>query len=145
MAKIYAYKGILGFNGWKEGYPETLKDDEEITLEHLTDALINDPTQEGQLGFVCLLKKCQFTKEAIDLLKIVEKSRDAIGDVDINSSNEGPILAWLGGALNAKDVLTITGSRDYDPSLLPEPTDLEIPQTFIDFVDSLPKDNETKK
>lgn len=145
MAKIFAYKGILGFNGWREGYPAALKDGEEIILDYLTDALINNPFEEGQLGFVCLLEKCQFTKEAIDLLKIVEKSRDAIGDVDIHSSDKGPILAWLGGALNAKDVLTITGSRDYDPSLLPKPTNLEIPQEFINFVDSLPKDNETKK
>lgn len=137
MAKIFAYNGVLGFNGWKDGYPEALNDGDTITKEHLTEALLNDPTQDGQLGFVCDMSKCQITAEAIEILKNVPMSRHAIGDVDVFKAGDTIVISWLGGVLCAKTALHIEGSSSYDITLLPEPSEVEIPQSFIDFVDNL--------
>lgn len=137
MAKIFAYKDTLGFDGWKDGYPQALADGESITKEHLSDALLNDPTQDGQLGFVCDISKCQITAEAIEILKNVPISHDDIGDVDLFKAGDVSVISWLGGALCAKRALHIEGSSSYDITLLPKSSEVEVPQSFIDFVDNL--------
>lgn len=139
MAKIFAYKGYIGINGWKEGFPENLKDNEDIKLEHLTEALCNDPLQPEQLGFVCYANKCEFSQEALDLLKTIKPSRDAIGDIDIFNSNDGVIFCWLGGILRLINPNNVSGSRDYDPELLPDASEVEVPQDFKDCIDGLEK------
>jgi len=136
MAKIFAYKGYIGINGWADNCPESIGENEEITLKHLTPALTNNPLEKGQLGFICKIDKCSFSQEAIDLLKQIKPSNDDIGDVDIFNSDKGPMFCWLGGPMKVLH-LALEGSKDYNPSLLPEASEVEVPESFKNFVDSL--------
>ena len=136
MAKIFAYKGYIGISGWADNCPESIGENEEITLKHLSPALMNNPLEEGQLGFVCKIDKCSFSQEAIDLLKQIKPSNDDIGDVDILSSKEGPMFCWLGGPMKILN-LESEGSRNYNPSLLPEASEVEVPEAFKNHVDLL--------
>lgn len=136
MAKIFAYKGYIGINGWADNCPEGIGENEEITEKHLTSAVINNPLEQGQLGFVCKANECKFSQEAIDLLKQIKPSNDDIGDVDIFNSDEGPMFCWLGGPMRVLS-LEHEGSKNYNPSLLPEASEVEVPESFKNYVDSL--------
>lgn len=99
---MFAYKHFIG-----------------IKSDLKAEGLLNDPSQPGQLGFVVKARSIEISKEAMELLKLIPKSGDCIGDIDIHESNAGPIFNWLGGPwalLNTRS--EISGSRDYDPSLL---------------------------
>lgn len=137
MAKIFAYKGYLGINAFKPKSDSDSAAPEGEGLELLTDAMINDPTQPGQMGFIVDANKCQITQGAIDVLKKVKKSRDAIGDVMCWQAGDKVCFGWMGGPLYLAHSDDIEADRDYDPSLLIACEDFEIEQEFIDAIEAV--------
>lgn len=139
MATFYGYKGYIGCHGFKDGLDlDSLGEGVELTSEHLSEALLNDPLAQGQLGFVLDLEKCHFNQEAIDILKNVAKGNDSIGDIDIFDSADKKVIAWMGAPLAIVNSDSI-GSSSYDSSLLDNiiVEDLIIPDSLKEFVDSL--------
>jgi len=117
--EIFAYRGIIG-----------------ISSNVKAEGLINNPEAPGQMGFVVDATKINFTKEAIDLLKIVKKSDDDLGDIDSFRAGDKKIFSWLGGPKRFIEPETITGSNDYDVSFLIAHTEeIAVPNDFKDIVD----------
>lgn len=119
---IFAYKGIVG-------------------IKSSTDAqgLINNPLAKGQLGFVVDARYVDVSPEAIEILKKIQKSGDCIGDFDVHKGDgEIPVIIhWLGGPLKMLDPKSgISGSRNYDPSLLKPCPNVEVDPDFITAIDS---------
>lgn len=121
---IFAYKGFIG-------------------IKSSTDAkgLLNNPLALGQCGFVVDAKYVDVSPEALELLKKLPKSGDCIGDFDIHSciGDVPVVVSWLGGSLKMLDLKQdISGSRNYDPSLLKPCQNVEIDPDFITAIDSRP-------
>ena len=134
QVNIIGYKGKLFVNGFVGGQP--IPDDAtDVTLQNLTPALENDPTQPEQLGFICDATKLSMNAEAKELLKTIRPSADAIGDVDMFMSGDQAIFGWLGGPLTVFDPTTAEGSRQYDTSVLDHipVVEVEIPQDIKDY------------
>jgi len=78
------------------------------------------PSGGSQLG--CLImdskKLLGVSKEALELLKKVKKSHDAIGDLMSWGDKEKWFFGWLGGAKRILDPENATGDRGYDPNNL---------------------------
>lgn len=139
MAKIFAYKNFIGIDGF-----DPLLDWETMTgqihKEHLTPAVLNDPTEEGQLGFVCDITLCSFTQEAVYLLKSLSPGNDGLGTIDMfraESPDVSAVFSWLGGPITMINVNSADTSRDYDVSLLDSVSivDIPVPAGFIEAVD----------
>jgi len=77
------------------------------------------PAGDGKIGCVLIDTKGKLgiSEEALAWLKSVEKSCDAIGDVDAWKSDDGPCFSWLGGPNSLKQ-RGCTGSRGYNTSCL---------------------------
>ncbi len=147
MATFYGYRGYIGCDGFKAGFDiDAIEEGEMLEREYLSDALINDPLDEGQLGFVLHLDKCRFNQEAINVLRHVQKSNDDTGEVDIFSSVDGSIVEWLGGVLTLIGPET-TGSNSYDPKLLDSvvPVELDVPEGLKEYIDTILQMQEDKK
>jgi len=91
-----------------------------IESDYKTEGLINDPLQTGQLGFIVQADKIKFSQGAIDCLKKVQKSRDAIGEVmcDNNGPDNTVLFSWLAGPKRFIEPGKHKADRDYNPSLL---------------------------
>lgn len=136
MARVFAYKGFIGIDGTNPNHPVS-EGQTEYERKNLTDALINNPLESGQLGFVCHLTKCEITQEAIDLMKQIKPGNDGLGDLDMFGSDDGPILSWLGGPYAMFKASEVETSRDYDTSLLDglTPSEIELPELFVGAID----------
>ena len=139
MAKFFGYNGIVGCIGFndKEITPEM--EGQPLTKDFLSEALLNNPLDEGQMGFVLDMNKCLFNQEALDILKDVPKGNDDISEVDAFQADDGvKVIAWLGGPVCALRK-GVEGSNSYDNSLFDDivATELDIPEDFKEFVDSL--------
>ncbi len=145
MCKVIGYKGYLFIDGFKD--KKSIENGKELKPEHLTDALLNKPLDEGQLGFVCDMNKCTFNSEAIKLLKEVKKSGDDIGAVDVFKSDDGPVFAWMGGPLMLGTPEQLDGSSAYDYELLDavKPVDDDIPEDITLFMTELEQSVKEKK
>lgn len=119
--KVFVYKGVLG-----------------IQSDIKSEGLLNNPANDGQLGFVLDASKVEFQQEAIDWLKKVKPSSDDFGGVDVFKTNEGMIVfSWLGGPLRlCMNQSEIDGSSNYHPELLTATEGVEAPEAFKIFVDS---------
>lgn len=139
MAHIFAFKGVVGIDGFAGG--KAIVDGQtQLTLENLTPALENNPLAEGQIGFVCDISKCTFTDDAVAVLKSIKKSGDAIGDVDMFKANDKSIFAWMGSPISMINPETAEGSSTYDTSLLNSVTidnTMEIPEGFKKAVEGI--------
>jgi len=116
--KVFAYRGLIGIKSTWDA-----------------EGLINDPTADGQLGFVIDASHVDISEEALGLLKKIKKSSDDIGDVMAYKAQDGmTIFAWMGGI---QRVLTNQHEADneYDPSTLTT-TEVEIPEDFKEYVDN---------
>lgn len=118
--KVFAHKGVLG-----------------ILSDVKAEGLFNDPTQRGQLGFVVDAAFVDVSPEALEILKGIPKSHDAIGDVDVYKADDGKVVfSWMG-----PDHYVLvpgsgaSGSRTYDPSLITPVEGVEIDPEFINMVD----------
>lgn len=100
------------------------------------EGLLNDPKGEGQLGFVVEAASVRFSPEAVEKLKTIQKTHDAIGDVDIFESVKGVIFAWLGGPKKIFKPEDVVGSRDYRPDLIVADPTVVVPEEFIQLVAS---------
>ena len=119
--RVFAYKNFLG-----------------VQSSFTSIGLLNKPGEPGQLGFVMDAKEVFFSLEAIELLKKVKRSRDAIGDVDVFQSDSRVVFAFLGGPLCMYDATQIEGSRSHDAGLLEGLVKIVqnlVPQSFIDAVE----------
>lgn len=119
--KIFYYKGIVGIQSGIHA-----------------EGLLNDPMKKGQLGFVVDAAFVDVSPEALEALKTIRKSADCIGDVDISQSADKVVIHWLGGPLKAFRPCMVTGSRDYDASLITTTLPVEIDPEFIKMVDANP-------
>ena len=132
--QVFAHKGILGINALEI-------DTTEENGYKVSDALLNDITQPGQLGCVADGSKCDFSQEAIDLIKTVKPSHDCIGDIDIYKDASGNIVfCWLGAPTRLLTLSDdISASRDHDVSILDEVTIVpnNPPEGFIEAVDAM--------
>lgn len=142
-AMIVAYKGLVYINATIGGKPVT-ENQECYTLENFAPGLINDPTQQGQLGFIYEAGKVSITQEAVDLLKKVERNADAIGDIDIFGAEEVTTFSFLGGPHLVLDPKIHSGSRDYNPELLDKLNivESEIDESIIKFGDAYEKEQQ---
>lgn len=97
--KITAHKGILCIE----------------TQEPLTKDGIFTPSGEGRIGCVLMDTRANLgvSQEALDLLKTIRTSRDAIGDVMWFPAQDKFCFGWLGGPLSLKDPKRCEGDRDY--------------------------------
>ncbi|RLG45585.1 MAG: hypothetical protein DRN81_01325 [Thermoproteota archaeon] len=117
--KVFAYKGIIGI---------------ESSLD--AEGLINNPREKGQLGFSLKAESVEFSQGAIDILLKIEKSSDAIGDVDIfMSNNDGVVFSWIGGPRRAIHPGKAEGSNVYDPTLISATDNVDVPEDFKQYVD----------
>ena len=138
MCKIFAYKGYIGI----DGTGEPLQEGEEFDVtKHLSNALINDPSQPGQMGFGGDISKCKISPEAIELLKTIKNGRDDLGDIMCFGSDP-TIIGWLGGSYLLSKPEDLEGSSDCEFSKLSVDAeyvsdDVEIPQGFKDAVNAL--------
>ena len=117
--KVFAYKNYIG-----------------IESNIHAEGLLNDPMKIGQLGFIIDAKFVDVQPEALTLLLKGKKSIDDIGEIDVYKSNDKIIFSWLGGALKSCHVNDISGSNEYNASLLKSNPEVKTPQKFIDFVNS---------
>lgn len=100
------------------------------------EGLLNKPLDKGQLGFVVDAAFVDISPEALELLKQVPKSGDCIGDVDIYASKDKVIFCWLGGPMKMFKPEDVTGSRDYDASLIKETKEIKVDPAFIHVASS---------
>lgn len=117
---VFTYKGYIG-----------------IESDVKAEGLLNSPTQPGQLGFVVDANSVDIQPEALELLKTIKKGSDSLGDVDVFSAGDKIVFSWLGGPLRLIDPKKITGSRDYNPSLLKSNVEVKPTEEFIKAVDSM--------
>ena len=125
--KVTAYEGYLAI----ETLPPFTETDEFIPA--------------GGTRFGCAIfdtkKNLGVSQEALDLLKIMKKSRDAIGDIQWFPSTEGKVFGWLGGPLVIKKAADRETCRDTevfaeDCTIIPNDT----PQAAIDAINALEKE-----
>lgn len=116
--QIFTHKGIIGIRSGIKA-----------------EGLLNDPKKPGQLGFVVNAEFVDIQPEALELLKGVKKSCDAIGDIDVYQSSKCVVIAWLGGPFKAFDPSEVDGSREYDVSLLKPADNVVTDPMFIKMVD----------
>lgn len=123
--KVFAHKGVVG-----------------IMSDINAEGLLNNPTDDGQLGFVVNAEFVDIQPEALEILKTIPKSHDSLGDVDIFQASRGMVVfSWLGGHLAIIHPTSgITGSREYNPSLLTPCDTVETDPDFARFVDSISED-----
>lgn len=115
---VFAYRGVIG-----------------ILASPECEGIVAHPGN-GNLGVVCDADKVEISSEAIELLKTIPKGSDSLGSIDIFGDSNGKVVfAWLGGYMRAILPEKEVASRDYDPSLLKATENVEVPQTFKDFVD----------
>ena len=115
MCKVIGYDGYIFIDGFKD--KNSLEEGIELGLDDFTPALMNNPLDGKQIGFVCDMNKCSFNKEAVELLKNVKLSGDDIGEIDAFTSDKGPIFSWMGGPLFMAKPSSITGSNSYEAAL----------------------------
>jgi hypothetical protein len=99
VAFVLAYRGILILHGCSAD-----------SRENWT------PAGDGRFGCVVTdtAKHLGVSPEALELLKTVKPSHDAIGDVDWWKCGDGTYaFGWLGGHLHLVDPAKGSGSRDY--------------------------------
>jgi hypothetical protein len=118
--KVFTYKNYIG-----------------IQSNVKAEGLLNNPLQQGQLGFVVDAKFVDIQPEALELLKQIKRSGDCIGDVDVFQSDKCVVFSWLGEPLQYLDSKTAEGSRDHNPSLLVANNEVITPEEFKKFIDSL--------
>lgn len=119
MVNVFCYKGIVGI----QANPES-------------PALIAKP-EGGSFGCVCDASQVNFSQEAIDALKTIKNGHDDLGDVDVfKAGDDKVIFGWMGGYMRVVKPEDSEGSRDCDFGLLKASENVEIPQSFIDFVDA---------
>lgn len=113
---------VFTYNGWI-GIKSDIK----------AEGLLNDPMKSGQLGFVVDANFVDISPEVLELLKKIKTSNDDIGDVDIFKSERSSkiIFCWLGGPLKMFKPELVTGSNNYDASLITETKEIEIDPEFI--------------
>jgi hypothetical protein len=116
--QIFTHKGIIG-----------------IRSDIKAEGLLNDPKKPGQLGFVVNAEFVDIQPEALELLKSVKKSCDAIGDIDVYQSSKCIVIAWLGRPFKAFDPSEVNGSCEYDASLLKPADNVVTDPMFIKMVD----------
>lgn len=117
---IFAYKGYVG-----------------ILSDPDSDCLIAKPGN-GNIGCVCDASKVKISPEAIELLKTVPKGHDDIGEIDVFKANDDMIIvAWLGGYLKVIDPKNAEAARNTNFNLLTASENVEIPESFKKFIDSL--------
>ena len=118
--KVYAHRGYVGIHSALD-----------------VEGLLNDPTQEGQIGFVLDAQHVQIQPEALDILKKVERSRDDIGDVDVFKADNGTVVfAFMGGPLRLITPESV-GSNTYDASLLNATEGVVTDPNFIEVVNTI--------
>jgi hypothetical protein len=117
--QVFAYKGLIG-----------------IKSDIKAEGLLNNPLEKGQLGFIIKAEFVDIQLEALELLKTIPKSCDAIGDVDVEKYSNGISFSWLGGPMRLLDPKKVSGSRYYDPSLISAKKDVETPKDFIDYINN---------
>jgi hypothetical protein len=118
--QVFSYKGWVGIQS-------------DVTAE----GLLNKPLDKGQLGFVIDAAFVDISPEALDLLKQVKKSGDCIGDVDIIKSRDKVLFLWLGSPLKMFKPEQVTGSKEYDASLITETKETVVDPAFIKVVDEI--------
>jgi len=116
--QVFTHRGIIG-----------------IKSNIKAEGLLNDPMKPGQLGFVVNAEFVDIQPEALELLKNVKKSCDAIGGIDVYQGSEYVVFAWLGGPLKAFKPSQIDGSREYNASLLKPSDNVITDPEFIKMVD----------
>lgn len=117
--QVFAHKGMVG-----------------IMSDLNADGLLNRPQDTGQLGFVLDAAFVDIQPEALELLKMVKKSSDDIGDVDVWESGGTVIFGWLGGPMKAFKPSQVEGSSSYDISLLKSVNGVKTDPKFIQFVEA---------
>jgi len=119
MCKIMEYKGFVGLTAFNDKeIPEAMMN-EPLSLEFLSDALVNDPTMDNQVGFAFDASKCKIDPKAAEILKKLKASEDDIGDISIERLDDMIVLSWLGGPTmlaNGDE----EGSKNFDGSLFDE-------------------------
>lgn len=119
--KVFAHKHFIGIESSFEA-----------------EGLLNDPSQQNQLGFVVDADFCDIQPEALELLKKIPKSQDDIGDVDVFKAEDGKVIfSWLGGNLVGLETTntTVSGSHLYDPELLVANPTVKTSPEFIQAVE----------
>lgn len=99
LARVSAHKGVLIFIGYGPA-PR--------------DAWV--PAGGGRIGCVVLdsAKNVGISPEALELLRKIPRSHDAIGDVDWwKCDDDTCAFAWLGGYRRLINAANASGSRDY--------------------------------
>lgn len=119
--KIFAYNGFVG-----------------IMSDPDSDGMIAKPGN-GNLGCVCDASKVKISQEAIELLKTVPKGADDIGDIDVFKADDNRvIISWFGGYYKVIDPKKSEAARDTNFYLLtPATEEVEVPESFKQFIDSL--------
>jgi hypothetical protein len=119
--KVFYYKGFIG-----------------IDSSPTAEGLLNNPLENGQLGYVVNADFVDISPDALEALKLVEKSGDDIGDVDAyQPSRNLRVFSWLGGSKRLIIPGSHTGSSTYDPEILEATGGVEVPQDFIDAVEGM--------
>lgn len=108
--------------------------------------IMSDPNAEGFLAkpengsFGCVLdaSKIDISKEALKTLIEIPRGRDGLGDIDCFKADDGTIVfGWIGGYYKAFKPNDVVTSRDYNPKLLTSTENVDIPEDFKSFIDSL--------
>lgn len=121
--QVFAYRGYVGIMCPKEN----------------AEGLINDPNKPGQLGIAVNAESVEFSPDAVDLLKTVERSNDDLGDVDMFETTDNKIIfGWLGGFNRVVDPTLCTGARDTNFGLIKDEWIKEIdpPGSFKVHIDT---------
>lgn len=122
---VFAHKGLIGI----QSAPDA-------------EGMLNKPLDPGQFGFVVDASYVDVSPEALELLKRIPKSDDALGDIDVFKADDGKVIfGWIGSPMTVVDPATVvSGSRDYDATLLTANPKVITEPGFIEFVDSLSKE-----
>jgi hypothetical protein len=126
---VYVYGGFFGVHMQTEVNKGGYKQETTVPA-----GILNDPTKKGQLGVVMDSKYCDFSQEAIDVLKAAKREVGSFASVVCDSKAFG----WCGGTRFICEVSDLTIGRDCDPSHY-LPADIEAPQDFKDFIDNMLK------
>ena len=79
------------------------------------------PINAGRIGCVLLdtAKHLGISRQGLELLKLLERVQDDIGDVDsFESAVKGHVFGWIGDP-NCTKTLDMVGSRSYNPEAIP--------------------------
>lgn len=76
------------------------------------------------------------SKEAVELLKTLKKSHDAIGDVTTWKTNDNrDCFGWIGGFKRIVNMTTAEGDRDGIIDIKHVTIENDVPQEVIDIID----------